>query len=50
MVLLYYHLLLTDPFCICFILLFFAENLPKLILDFLQEKGFEDKNYKSSLD
>ena len=28
----------------------FAENLPKLILDFLQEKGFEDKNYKSSLD
>ena len=28
----------------------FAENLPKLILDFLQEKGFEDKNYKSSSD
>ncbi len=28
----------------------FAENLPKLILDFLQKKGFEDKNYKSSSD
>jgi len=28
----------------------FAENLSKLILDFLQEKGFEDKNYKSSSD
>ncbi len=28
----------------------FAENLPKLILEFLQEKGFEDKNHKSSSD
>jgi len=28
----------------------FAENLPKLILDFLQEKGFEAKNYKSNSD
>lgn len=28
----------------------FTENLPKLILEFLQEKGFEDKNHKSSSD
>ena len=26
----------------------FAENLPKLILDFLQESGLEDKKYKSN--
>ena len=28
----------------------FAENLPKLILDFLQENGFEDKKYKLNSD